>query len=153
MKAVYSSKRDLWIIVLVWAGMLLAAFGAALHFMSDAPLTRRVLVLVASVGIVGFVLSLLHSISYTIGDTDLLVCCGPFRQRIPLAEIDLVRPSRNPLSSPAASLDRLLIKWRDGRKRILISPEGKMDFMQELQNRCAHLARVGDELVRISSSR
>lgn len=151
MTRVFRSKRDLWIVVLVWAGMLGAIFGAVMQFGSGAPLLQRVLVLGLSVLVVGFVLSLLYSITYTLGDKELLIRCGPFRQRVPLAEIDRVRPSRNPLSSPAASLDRLLIRWNDERKRILISPEERSDFMQELANRCAHLARVGDELVRVAS--
>ena len=153
MTKTYRSKRDVWILVLVWAGMLLAVFGAVLQFRGGEPLLQRVLVLGLSVVVVAFVLSLLYGISYTIHDEELLVRAGPFRQRIRLADIDRVRPSRNPLSSPAASLDRLLIQWNDARNRVLISPEDKMEFMNTLDSCCAHLARVGDELVRISSSR
>jgi len=54
------------------------------------------------------------------------------------------------LSSPAASLDRLLIKWNDERKRILISPSRKADFLRELDRRCAQLKPEGDGLVRVS---
>lgn len=132
--------------------MLLAVFGAVMHFRSGAPLPQRVLALGLSVFLVGFVMSLLYSISYTLSDKELLIRCGPFKQVVSLASIDLVKPSRNPLSSPAASLDRLLIKWNENRKRILISPQGKAEFMNELDRRCDHLARVGDELVRVSSS-
>ncbi len=149
----YRSKRDVWIVVLVWAGMLLGILGAVLQFLGGEPLPQRVLVLGISVVVVAFVLSLLYGISYTIQDQELLIRAGPFRQRIPLADIDRVRPSRNPLSSPAASLDRLLIQWNDERKRVLISPVDKIEFMNALDSRCAHLARVGDELVRISSGR
>lgn len=152
MTKTFRSKRDLWIFVLVWAGMLIAIFGAVMQFRSGAPLLQRILVLGLSVFVVGFVLSLLHNISYTLSDKDLLIRCGPFRQIVPLAAIDLVKPSRNPLSSPAASLDRLLIKWNEKRKRILISPQNKSEFMNEIDRRCNHLARVGDELVRVSSS-
>ncbi len=149
----YRSKRDAWIVVLVWTGMLLAAFGAALQFLGSEPLLQRALVLGLSVVVVAFVLSLLYGISYTIRDEELVVHAGPFRQRIALADIDRVRPSRNPLSSPAASLDRLMIQWNEERRRVLISPEDKMEFMNTLDSCCAHLARVGDELVRISSGR
>jgi hypothetical protein len=74
--------------------------------------------------------------------------CGPFRYRVPLAEIDSVRPSRNPLSSPACSLDRLFIKWNDERRRILISPSRKTDFLRELDRRCSQLKPEEDHLVR-----
>lgn len=152
MTKVFPSKRDLWIFALVWAGMGVAAFGAVMQFRSGAPLLQRALVLVISIVVVGFVLSLLYSISYTLGDRELLIRCGPFKNRIPLSEIDRVTPSRNPLSSPAASLDRLMIRWHGEKKRILISPDEKQEFMQELNSRCEQLARVGDELVRVSAS-
>jgi len=153
MTEIYRSKRDAWILILMWAGMLLGIFGAVVQFQGDSPLLQRALVLGLSVLVVAFVLSMLYSISYTIGDEELLIRCGPFKQRVPLASIDRVRPSRNPLSSPAASLDRLLIQWNDERKRVLISPVDKMEFMNTLDSCCAHLSRVGDELVRISSGR
>ncbi len=152
MSKIFHSKRDLWIVILVWAGMLVAIFAAVAQFRTGAPLLQRMLILATSVVVVAFVLSMIYSIRYTLGSKDLKVSFGPFRYTIPLAAIDLVRPSRNPLSSPAASLDRLLIKWDDGRKRVLISPQDKMAFMDELKSRCTHLARVGDELVRVSSS-
>ncbi len=152
MTKTYRSKRDTWLVILLWAGVLLSMFGSVAYFGSDAPLPQRLAVLGLSVFVVGFVLSLLYGINYVIQDDELLVGVGPFTQRIPLASIDSVKPSRNPLSSPAASLDRLSIRWNDNRKRVLISPADKMEFMNTLDSRCAHLARVGDELVRISSS-
>lgn len=151
MNKTYRSKRDAWILVLLWAGVLIGMVGAVVYFRSGEPLLHRVAVLGLSVLAMAFVLSLLYGISYTIEDDQLLVGAGPFTQRIPLASIDSVRPSRNPLSSPAASLDRLSIRWNDGKKRVLISPTDKMEFMNTLDSRCAHLTRVGDELVRVSS--
>lgn len=153
MMETHRSKRDAWIVILVWAGMLLGISGAVMQFRSGSPLLHRAMVLGLSVIVVALVLSLLYGISYTLRDEELLIRCGPFRQRIPLAKIDRVRPSRNPLSSPAASLDRLSIKWNEERKRVLISPVDKMEFMNAIDRRCDHLVRVGDELVRISSSR
>jgi len=153
MTRTYRSKRDAWIVILVWAGMLLGMVGAVLQFRSGEPLLQRALVLGLSVVVVAVILSLLYGITYTIRDNELLIHSGPFKQRIPLASIDRVRPSRNPLSSPAASLDRLSIRWNDERKRVLISPVDKMEFMSALDSCCTHLARVGDELVRISSGR
>jgi len=153
MTEIHHSKRDAWIVILVWVGMLLGIFGAVMQFRSGSPFLHRAMVLGLSVIVVALVLSLVYGISYTLRDEELLIRCGPFRQRIPLAKIDRVRPSRNPLSSPAASLDRLSIKWNEERKHVLISPVDKMEFMNAIDRRCAHLARVGDELVRISSSR
>jgi len=83
---------------------------------------------------------------------ELRIRCGPFRYRVPLAEIDLVQPSHNPLSSPAASLDRLLIKWHEERRRILISPAPEADFLRELDRRCPQLTLEGDRLVKDSAA-
>ena len=151
MDKLYGSKRDLWILVLVWAGMLLVAFAAVTYFRSNEPLIQRVIVLGLSILVSGFVLSMLYNIRYAIGDDELRIHSWPFRYSIPLADIDRIRPSRNPLSSPAASLDRLMVTWRGGRKRILISPVDKVRFMADIKSRCPHLAQVGDELVRVSS--
>ena len=59
------------------------------------------------------------------------------RYKVPLAEVTAVRSTRNPLSSPALSLDRLEITY--GRRRIMISPEDKARFLKELEARCPRL--------------
>jgi hypothetical protein len=59
-----------------------------------------------------------------------------------------VKPSRNPLSSPACSLDRLLILWDEDRRRILVSPESKQPFLQALASRCSQLQHTGEALVK-----
>ena len=65
---------------------------------------------------------------------DLLVRSGPFRWRVPLGQIHSVTPTRNPLSSPALSLDRLRIEYGDG-KWILISPRERERFLEALEAR------------------
>ncbi|UKE71286.1 PH domain-containing protein [Xanthomonas cerealis pv. cerealis] len=79
----------------------------------------------AAVFVIGTVLPawLLLSTAYTIESEVLIVRSGPIRQRIPLDQISDIRPSSNPISSPALSLDRLEIHY--GQKRILISPKDK----------------------------
>ena len=148
MTAVYESKRDAWIAALIWVGALCAGYIGFAQFQTPTPLLRRVAMLGLLVSVAGFMLWVLYRTDYTLTDEILLIRCGPFRYRVPLAEIDSVRPSRNPLSSPACSLDRLLIKWNGERKRILISPSTKSDFLRELGRRCAQLRPEGEGLVR-----
>ena len=131
---------------------MLAVFGALTQFTSTAPFVLRAVMVIFLGSAAAFMLWTLYSIDYTLTDEKLLIRCGPFRYRVPLTEIDSVRPSRNPLSSPAGSLDRLLIKWNSERKRILISPSRKTEFLQELDKRCEHLTLVGDSLARIAST-
>jgi hypothetical protein len=74
---------------------------------------------------------------------------GPFRWRVPLASIDHVRPTRNPLSAPAPSLDRLEVRYKERRRYILISPADKGGFLRALVARAPHLRVEGDEAVRV----
>ena len=144
----FPSKRDWWIVALIWVGALLALF-AGFDQLSGAgsPALRGSFSLLC-VAIAGFMIWVLYRTEYVLTMEDLLVRCGPFRYRIPLAGVDSVTPSRNPLSSPACSLDRLLIKWEDGRRQILISPDPKADFLRVLAQRCAQLTLQGERLVR-----
>jgi len=83
----------------------------------------------------------LYGTFYWFSEDRLVIRCGPFRFRVPLLEIDSVEPTRNPLSSPACSLDRLLLRY--GRKSIMISPADKTGFLAELQLRCPRVKRIG----------
>lgn len=123
-------------------------YAATEQFSTDAPLPLRVGLLVFLGSAAAFMIWVLYSTDYTLGQEELLIRCGPFRYRVRLDEIDSVTPSRNPLSSPACSLDRLLIKWNDERKKVLISPSRRSEFLQELDRRCEQLTRKGEDLVR-----
>ena len=150
MTTVFEPKRDAWIVALIWAGALLCVYGTLVQFASPAPFLLKVAVLLFLGSGAVFMVWILYQINYTLTDDNLVIRCGPMRYHVPLARIDSVRPTRNPLSSPAPSLDRLLIKWTEGRKRIIISPARKPDFLQELDRRCAQLKMEGDSLVRAS---
>jgi len=68
------------------------------------------------------------------------------RTRLPLDAIQQVRPSRNPLSAPAWSLDRLRIDYRKGTKTrfALISPAERDAFLRSLLAAAPGLARTPD---------
>jgi len=75
---------------------------------------------------------ILGGTKYTIAAPMLIVQSGPFRWQIPVAEITRIEPTRNPLSSPALSLDRLRITY--GRNRAcMVSPRDKDAFIAELR--------------------
>ena len=76
----------------------------------------------------------------------LVIRSGPFKWRVPLGDIEWVRPSRNPLSSPATSLDRLQVRY--GKRSVLISPEDKAGFLRALVARAHQLEVVGDSAER-----
>lgn len=83
---------------------------------------------------------------YTFEPKSLVIRSGLLRIRVPLLAITSVSPSRNPLSAPAWSLDRLDVRY--GRtRRVLISPREKAEFLAELVRRAPHLVQQGDTLV------
>src|SRR5690242_7417132 len=145
----YRSKKDAWLFGLAWgapaaltlAGLFLAlagntALGWAL--VRDGVVTTAVLVV------------LTYPLDYEITETQLVARCGLMRWRVPLGSIQEVRPSRNPASAPAWSLDRLRIEYLKGaRARTLyISPEDKQAFMRDLVDEAPGLELAGERVVR-----
>jgi len=69
----------------------------------------------------------LLSTKYVVADDELIIHSGPRLWRIPLAEISSVDNTNNSRSSPALSLDRLHIRYSNG-KSVMISPKDKRRF-------------------------
>ena len=143
---VFPSKRDGWLVGVLWSAALVdIGIGVALMACPFA-LAVRMAVFTSMLASAALVLWLLYGTSYRIEDDLLIANCGPFRFRVPLAEIDSVTPTRNPLSSPAVSLDRLEIRY--GERRLLISPEDQAFFLQTLVVHAPQLRMEGDGLTR-----
>ena len=138
----YASKVDWWLGILLVLAPLAAVGGALIALSSGAPST----VALAGVALMAVIyLGAVFPMRYGIDDDVLIVRYGLIRQRVPLADITLVEPTRNPLSSPALSLDRLMIHY--GRRRIMISPAARDEFLAELA-KGARLHRNGETLNR-----
>ncbi|MBI5069393.1 MAG: PH domain-containing protein [Deltaproteobacteria bacterium] len=90
----------------------------------------------------GLPLWLLASTRYQLSDDTLRIASGPFRWTVPIAEIQAIRPTRNPLSSPALSLQRLEIRYGPGRT-VLISPADQDGFLRALETRRPPLPASG----------
>lgn len=97
------------------------------------------------------VLLLTYPLYYKITGDELVVRCGLLvNQHIPLSAIVLVQPTRNPLSAPAWSLDRLRVAYLiQGREKFtLISPLDKFAFLRDLAAVTPGLTRNGQCLER-----
>ena len=131
MKKVHPSKVDTWLALLLVCAMTpcLIVFVLAVYAGNSSDIAIASLAVVLGFGFPAWVMFATH---YTLTDSTLLVRCGPFRWQVPVAQIVSVTPTRNPLSSPALSLDRLRIDYGRG-KSIMISPKDKASFMQDLQ--------------------
>jgi hypothetical protein len=126
----FPSKIDRWLILVFAAAMIsqFVALTAVLMYENDpwAVLIITATTLAAAV----FIGSLFRFTYYSVEGRVLKVVCGPFRWRVPLDEITSVEPTRNPLSSPALSLDRLRIEY--GGRTILVSPADKAGFLRAI---------------------
>ncbi len=145
----FPSKRDGWFVAVVWLACLLLVGTAWLPLAADDLGWSQLPLVLVQLGGAAFMLWVLYGTGYRIGERDLSVRGGPFRWRIPLDAIVSVEPTRNPLSSPACSLDRLRIAHRTddgGERKLMISPAEKREFLDALALRCPQLVRSADGL-------
>src|SRR5262245_18357580 len=150
MHSTYPSKVDSWVVALLGT-VIVFEIGLGLFFAAWTPPPKAVAYTVAafSLALAGFLAWILTSTEYDVGDGELRARSGPFRFRVPLDAIVGVRPTRNPISSPAFSLDRLQVDYqRNGRKRFFrTSPKDKERFLEELASLVPGLRKDGDRLV------
>jgi hypothetical protein len=130
MKKVYRSKLDTWLAAVLFLAVIIAiGAGVAQYVASGFEIWWSLL---PSVIVAGFIIWIMVSTQYTIDGHLLIVQSGPFKWRVPIVEITEISPTSNPLSSPALSLDRLRIEYRNG-KSIMVSPEDKNEFISDLR--------------------
>lgn len=127
----FASKIDGWLVLILVASVVLVVVTLSvnliarpdpLHAMTAILLTLLFLLLIGSV---------LFRTYYSVEGNTLRIVCGPFRWKVPIDQITAVERTRNPLSSPALSLDRLKIRYA-GKKWIMISPADQRRFMKAL---------------------
>lgn len=128
----YPSKVDVWLVGLI-SVILLGNLGLMLFLWFSQPTVKlpfgvSILLLM---GVIGFCVWLFSTTRYTVTDDQLLVRSGPFTWNIPVTTITQVKVTRNPISSPALSLDRLEISY-GSQKKIMISPKDKTGFLQAI---------------------
>jgi hypothetical protein len=148
MRQVYPSKRDGWIIILLWAGVAVMLFAAVNLWRAPVPFAFRLLMAVLLICAAALVLWTLYGTRYTLTESTIIVQSGPFRWVIDLAAITEVFPTRDPLSSPACSLDRLQIRYGKSRLGMMISPQDKTGFLRDLVARSPGLKLNGDRVLR-----
>jgi hypothetical protein len=159
---VHYAKVDRWVAVL-FGGMSVCVLGMGGAFLA-AGLAAGAPTLFTAIGIAsvdavgGLLLSLAlwgcYGIRYEVTPTDLTVRVGPFRTIVPLDHIAEVFPTRNPLSAPAPSLDRLQINYRHDASKIkilLISPKDRECFVRDLAGAVPQLSSVADKPLRLKA--
>jgi hypothetical protein len=147
-KRVYESKRDGWIVVLLWAAVIVMLIGAGNLWGARLSLAFRLLMSLLLILFTAFVLWVLYGTRYTLTDKALIVQSGPFRWVIDLEAIIEISPTRNSLSSPACSLDRLHIHYRPNPSGLMISPLDKEGFLRDLVEITPGLKMEGGRVLR-----
>src|SRR5690349_20298659 len=143
----FPSKVDTWLAAILVVAPIVSLIG----FLDPKVWEDTTVLLIALAGPAVFVVIyglLVFPMRYGISSNELIIRHGVVRQRAELAKIQSVEPTRNPLSSPALSLDRLKITTGPrARDSIMISPADKDGFLTLLAQRSG-LVRDGDRLVR-----
>ncbi len=123
----FRSKIDWWVGAASCAPLLAVPFAAMLESQS---FTVVLVVILLNVGLFGWTLC---STVYVVSETTLTARCMMMTRRVPLQSITALRATRNPMSAPALSLDRIEIVHADGT--LLISPADKAGFVQTMLER------------------
>lgn len=122
---VYKSKLGLELII-----PILLLFGNGLY---ASIIERKWVAFFIISTTISFICYLFLSIKYAIEKENLNVKCGFFiNQNIDIKTISKISETYNPLSSPAASIDRLEIKYNKSDS-VLISPKDKIAFINDLK--------------------
>ncbi len=127
----FRSKIDRWLLVLLIAIMAFEMIVMMIAAMQAENPRDATLLIFAGLGVGALIGWLVLSTQYVVEREILRIVAGPFRWKILLNEITSVEETRNPLSSPALSLDRLKICYGNGR-RIMISPADKAGFLKAI---------------------
>lgn len=127
---VFKSKVDLWLLVAIDVVVFYACYSI---IQSGAVWTTMIGKLALIVGLMAYITYVLFYIKYEFRGSYLVIYYQPFVKRsIKIDKIKRVEATCNPLSAPAASLDRLKLTYVGGS--ILVSPKDKVGFIAYLQH-------------------
>ena len=122
---IFKSKVDWWMAFIFLAVPISMVYGVITE-------PNAILMLVTTIIIV-LLATLFFGTKYVIEDGELLVYGGIYKKTIPIEQILSLRPSKNPLSAPAMSIDRIEITYNNSFSEvILVSPKDKEEFVKML---------------------
>ena len=106
---------------------MIIVYGVFVYPIVDGIRMKHYVLSLVFVGIILLISLLFYTIRYTIEGENLLI----WHTKIDIKSIRKVYQTRNPLSSPALSIDRIAIVYNKFDE-VLISPVDRADFIQEL---------------------
>jgi hypothetical protein len=127
---VFKSKIDLWLLLITFFSIAVSVAAAYATVKQSGTVNIVIAAVILLLG-VGMPAWLFAGTKYVVSGEMLRVRCGPFSWSISVSDISSVSDTRNPLSSPALSLDRLELRYADG-KSIMLSPSNKQAFREAI---------------------
>lgn len=130
-KKVFRSKVDWWL----WLAMLAANLGAlaaiAVVVFQGGRSVDGIIVIFACLLAMALFSSVIFGTSYAVDRGIVTIRSGPLRWKVRIDEIQSLERTRSIVSSPALSLDRIRIRYGEGRS-VMISPADKKAFLKAI---------------------
>lgn len=121
---VFKSKVDIWMAIIFIVVPMSMIYGVITE-------PSAILLLITALIIV-LLCILFFGTRYVIEEDELIVYGGLYKKRIQIKQIRSLRPSKNPLSAPAMSIDRIEITFDPHIQVVLVSPKDKELFVKKL---------------------
>ena len=121
---VFKSKVDIWMAIIFIVVPMSMIYGVITE-------PSAILLLITALIIV-LLCILFFGTKYVIEEDELIVYGGLYKKRIQIKQIRSLRPSKNPLSAPAMSIDRIEITFDPHIQVVLVSPKDKELFVKKL---------------------
>ena len=123
----FKSEVDLWLWVIVALVVIISLVVSVRLFLKASLASCLTGAWLMAIGI-GLPLWLFYTTHYVVKDEVVRIQSGPFKWTIPIASINQVVETSNPLSNPALSLRRLKIVY-DNNKSVMVSPKDRDEFL------------------------
>lgn len=127
----FPSKKDVWLYPIYW-GCVIACF---------APLfvRRDYEVLFFTIPFAILLVWSWFTTGYEVNNELLIIHNGPTKKRILIKDIKKITQTKNPLASPALSMDRLEIMYGSDFGMAIVSPKDKQKFVSLLKSMNPHI--------------
>lgn len=140
MSKVYKSSVDIWLIIVFLVCSIFIAYQLLELIQTEGSLGK---IIVNFIVLIVFLVIVWHpyfTTKYVIKDNKLLIKSGLFSWIVNINQIIDIKPEKSLNASPALSLDRIKITYKEGSdsKTIFISPKDKDDFLSLINRKRSH---------------
>lgn len=128
----FYSKKGIFIGILLWGSILFMGYSTIFLPGKDDEWIDQIIAIIVFLIVTGFISWLWFWTYYEIDGEDLKIVAGPFKQKVNIMNIKIVKRTKNPLSSPALSMIRIKLefgKWDFA----IISPKDEVCFCNKLK--------------------